>query len=74
MRVPPWKEFLNEPEEWHAFVMGWGDGAGLRSAEALDAHPVIEAEPWYYKAGYGLGKLTWPLVLGLLIMFVWSVV
>jgi len=56
-------ELFNDINEVHAFVMGWGDGVAFNRGDDLYIHEVVEKEPWYYKAGLGVGRLTWLLII-----------
>ena len=71
---------LDTWEEWHALASGWGDGAGLNKAERIpdvkeiseepkeyDFHAIIAMEAWYYKVGVASGRLTWPVVIFLMV-------
>lgn len=57
-------EFLSDPSEWHAFVIGWGDGISFhRTNWQMIKHlcpfdKKIEGELHYYKAGLALGRFS----------------
>jgi len=68
-------------DEWHMIVSGWGDGAGLNKAEPIptiqeteekfketDFYAILAREAWYYKFGLGLGRLTWGLVVAIVLI------
>ena len=52
-------------DEWHMIVCGWGDGVALTQTAIAN---LIEGELHYYKFGLGLGRLTWALIIGLLLI------
>jgi len=60
-------------DEWHMIVSGWGDGAALNRAEKTpvaptsDFYSILAGEVWYYKFGLALGRLTWALIIGVLL-------
>ncbi len=65
------KDRFNKLEwnEWHSFVCGFGDGACPFADDTLLPMCVF-AETWYYKAGKACGSLSWPVVIGLVILIV----
>lgn len=62
-------EFLSEYEEWHSFVIGWGDGVAFTRTDWW-AIREIEGEPHYYKFGVGVGRITFFVVLAVLVRLV----
>jgi len=65
--IPPFKwlkEFLNEHQEWHALVIGWGDGFSFRNTDWRGINKIygkeekMRRELHYYKAGLGFGVLS----------------
>ena len=58
--TPPFKwfhTFMNTPEEWHAFVIGWGDGVAFTTTEWQKVEE-IKGEGQYYKFGLALGRFS----------------
>ena len=51
------KEFLSDYKEWHALVIGWGDGVSFRRT-GWSRVREIEGEVHYYKAGLALGLFS----------------
>jgi len=66
-------------DEWHMIVSGWGDGVALNRGERIptiqetpnyqdnDFYAILAREAWYYKFGLALGRLTWALIIGVLL-------
>jgi len=63
-KLPDWlnlKEFLNTHQEWHALVIGWGDGVSFRKTDwyMLNVYygtkEKMRQELHYYKFGLALG-------------------
>lgn len=58
--------------EWHAIVIGWGDGVAFTKTDWDKIHKFyddgLEGELHYYKFGIGLGRLTWALIIALLLI------
>lgn len=58
-----WKQFFSEHQEWHAWVIGLGDGMAFRSTnwEQLNVYygdaEKMRQELHYYKFGLGIGML-----------------
>lgn len=72
---------LDTWNEWHAMASGWGDGVAFNKAEKIpkleeipekprddDFYAIIAMEAWYYKVGVALGRLTWALIIGSLLI------
>ena len=58
--IPPFKwihTFMNTPAEWHAFVIGWGDGVAFTKTEWQKLEE-IKGEGHYYKFGLALGRFS----------------
>jgi len=68
-------------DEWHMIVSGWGDGAGLNKAEPIptiqeteekfketDFYAILAREAWYYKFGLAMGRLTWGLIVAIVLV------
>ena len=53
-------------EEWHAFWYGWGEGV-TRIKEDVPVPKYVINEPHWYKFGQGIGALTWPVVLAIIV-------
>ena len=58
--------------EWHAIVIGWGDGVAFTMTD-WEMIPKLyddrlEGELHYYKFGIGLGRLTWALIVASLLI------
>lgn len=59
-----WKEFFSTHQEWHAWVIGWGDGASFRSTDwtMLNTYygdtEKMRQELHYYKAGLPIGLFS----------------
>ena len=51
------RSFMNTDAEWHAFVIGWGDGVTFRRTD-LSRIREIEGEVHYYKFGLALGLFS----------------
>jgi len=67
MRFPSWfniKNFLDIHQEWHALIIGWGDGVSCRRTDWQKINRIYGSEEkmkrefHYYKAGLGIGVLT----------------
>ena len=64
--IPPFKwihEFMNTPEEWHAFVIGFGDGVAFTKTDwgtvfIFYKGEGMEKELHYYKFGLALGRFS----------------
>ena len=60
--------------EWHAIVLGWGDGVAFTHTEwhlmsvFYGEGEKMEGELHYYKFGLGLGRLTWALIIASLLI------
>ena len=67
--------------EWHMITSGWGDGAALNKGQTIptiqetadnynetDFYAILAREAWYYKFGLALGRLTWVLIIGSLLV------
>lgn len=61
--------FLNSMTEWHAVVIGFGDGVVFTKLMEWQTME-IRREPHYYKAGLGLGRLVFFFVVALLVKWV----
>lgn len=65
--IPPFKwlyTFMNTHQEWHAILIGWGDGISCRRTDWQEIHRIygdkekMRRELHYYKVGLGVGVLT----------------
>ena len=58
--------------EWHATVIGFGDGVAFTTTNwpmlSLFYEDGIEGELHYYKFGLALGRLTWVLIIASLLI------
>ena len=52
--------------EVHAFEYGWGEGVTRFKEDEVPDY--IAREPHYFKVGHGIGALTWPVVIGIIIL------
>ena len=52
-------------DEWHTIVIGWGDGVAFTKTAVVN---LIIGELHYYKFGLALGRLTWALIIGSLLI------
>lgn len=59
-------------DEWHAWVIGWGDGVAFLSTDWEEVMawygPNMGEEIHYYKFGLAMGRLTWALIIGSLLL------
>ena len=55
--------------EWHAFVIGVGDGFAFTGTTVADAED-LKGEMHYYKAGVFFGRLAFLIMIGCLIKWV----
>ena len=66
------KDLIPSWTEWHAIVIGWGDGVAFTHVawEAICRiyGKEMEQELHYYKVGIGLGRLTWALIIASLLI------
>jgi hypothetical protein len=59
--IPPFKwlyTFMNTPDEWHAFVIGFGDGYcpwEKKYKPTREMIAIIRREIWYYHFGTAVG-------------------
>lgn len=57
--------FLDTPEEWHAFVVGFFEGFTLfipSRFEPAKGRGLVEHEFWYYQFGRGTGMIAVVLI------------
>lgn len=67
--------------EWHMIISGWGDGAALNKGQRIpsiqqtaddyketDFYAILAREAWYYKVGLASGRLTWALIIVILLV------
>ena len=58
------RNFLDEHQEWHSLVIGWGDGVSFRSTDWAKLNVFygdkekMSQELHYYKFGLGLGLFS----------------
>ena len=72
---PDPNEFMNDPDEWHAFVLGWCTAVYPFRSEHLKstkAKHAIKKEPWYYSFGLAMGILTWSGIIVGIGGIIWS--
>lgn len=59
-------------EEWHAIVIGWGDGVAFTKTDWKTISQIygreMEKELHYHKFGLALGRLTWALIIASLLI------
>lgn len=65
-----WRTFLSNHHEWHALVIGVGDGISFQTVQTWQ-HSVLIHELHYYKFGVGVGRLA--LVLWVAVLLKWVV-
>lgn len=51
------KNFMDTCEEWHAFVIGFGDGVAFTRTVTWEM-AEIGGEPHYYKWGVAMGRFA----------------
>lgn len=66
------KDLMMTWTEWHALVIGFGDGVSFTHTN-WDDIPLLyddglEGELHYYKFGSALGRLTWALIIASLLI------
>ena len=68
------KDLMPTWTEWHAIVIGWGDGVSFTYTDwdlinlLYDEEEKMKQELHYYKFGVGLGRLTWALIIASLLI------
>lgn len=68
------KDLMPTWTEWHAIVIGWGDGVAFTKVEwhlmdvFYEEKEKMEQEFHYYQFGIGLGRLTWALIIASLLI------
>lgn len=63
------KSFMNTDAEWHAFVIGWGDGVAFTKTDCQQI-AEIKNDVHYYKFGVSVGRfaIVTAIILGILIV------
>ncbi len=67
------RSFMNEHQEWHAFVIGWADGASCRKTDWSKMNlyygdkEQIGREFHYYKFGLPIGLFTLFVVIAIIL-------
>ena len=66
-----WEGLKLTPEEWHAIVIGWGDGVNFTRTDWNEIAHIygkeMKQEYHYYQFGRGVGLLTFVGVTGAVI-------
>lgn len=68
------KDLMPTWAEWHAIVIGWGDGVAFTYTDwdlinlLYDEEEKMEQELHYYKAGLAFGRLTLVLIIASLLI------
>ena len=64
-----WRTFLSDHHEWHALVIGVGDGISFQTVQTWQ-HSVLLKELHYYKTGVGVGRLGLIILVAILVRWI----